>query len=518
MDWSKLENIIFVAVTAVLAVTLLVAAFVIMSKGKRKTCALDILLRIVSIITLAASFVMFVAALFADFEGDYRIAITSGEQTAATLVLGAKTVELPFPQLFAALATTTGHELVVCLLVISLIVLVLDFMTAKRKYGAATKSARKKSDKSVAKTPEDAKRAAELEKIKRLGDAAVKKTNAAASSKTSETTQAPAQPPAPEKQAQADEEPDWLKHPTAADWRAEVISGSSEFVGLSGLDDNDRDFDTFDDPDGEREDRPWYEQTDETPEPSTVTTDDNADAELDINDEAPGAENPFEPDALDEDVSEAAQDETEAFDEFDERETETDDGDFDAFEDEAEAYEDAETNETDESGEAYDTVDSLDPEDFYDAPTDEARDDYGSDEAENGAEDREASYGVEPDRDIYIPKMRTIARDMARPAARRTGERATAGRKPAATGTADTATEKKLSAKNRATARPSSNGKPKSTKGAKKPHDPKSLPVTRRYVILDRTSAVNIFSDYLKERDKADMDKLESSISTIIIK
>lgn len=487
MDWSKLENIIFVAVTAVLAVTLLIAAFVIMSKGKRKTCALDILLRVVSIITLAASVVMFVAALFADFEGEYRIAITSGEQIAATLVLGVKTIELPFPQLFATLATTTGHELVVCLLVISLIVLVLDFMTAKRKYGAANKSARKRADKPAAKTPEDAKRAAELERIKRLGDAAVKKTNAAASSNSSETAQAPAQP-APEKQDR-NEEPDWLKHPTSADWRAEENSGNSEFVGLSGLDDGDRDFDTFDDTDGgaddDREDRPWYEQTDET----------------------------SEPDAVENDSSEAETDDAEA---FDERETETDDADLDAF-DGAEVYEDLEANETAEADEAYDAVDVREAEELFDAQGDDARDDYETVEA-GGDEEREASDGVEPDRDIYIPKMRTIARDTVKPAARRTGERAATGNKPAASRAGETSSEKKPATKNRASAKSSSNGKPKSTKGAKKPHDPKSLPVTRRYVILDRTSAVNIFSDYLKERDKADKDKLESSISTIIIK
>lgn len=510
MDWSKLENIIFVAVTAVLAVTLLIAAFVIMSKGKRKTCALDILLRVVSIITLAASVVMFVAALFADFEGEYRIAITSGEQIAATLVLGAKTIELPFPQLFATLATTTGHELVVCLLVISLIVLVLDFMTAKRKYGAANKSARKRADKPAAKTPEDAKRAAELERIKRLGDAAVKKTNAAASSNSSETAQAPAQP-APEKQDR-NEEPDWLKHPTSADWRAEENSGNSEFVGLSGLDDGDRDFDTFDDTDGgaddDREDRPWYEQTDETPEPSAVTTDDNAGAELDATDETRDAENSSEPDAVENDSSEAETDDAEA---FDERETETDDADLDAF-DGAEAYEDLEANETAEADEAYDAVDGREAEELFDA-----RDDYETVEA-GGDEEREAADGVEPDRDIYIPKMRTIARDTVKPAARRTGERAATGNKPAASRAGETSSEKKPATKNRASAKSSSNGKPKSTKGAKKPHDPKSLPVTRRYVILDRTSAVNIFSDYLKERDKADKDKLESSISTIIIK
>ena len=47
--------------------------------------------------------------------------------------------------------------------------------------------------------------------------------------------------------------------------------------------------------------------------------------------------------------------------------------------------------------------------------------------------------------------------------------------------------------------------------------DGKKLPVTRRYVILDRRNAVNMFGEYLKERNQADKDKLKSSLNTIII-
>ena len=45
----------------------------------------------------------------------------------------------------------------------------------------------------------------------------------------------------------------------------------------------------------------------------------------------------------------------------------------------------------------------------------------------------------------------------------------------------------------------------------------KKLPVTRRYVILDRRNAVNMFGEYLRERNKAEKEKLQSSINTIII-
>ncbi len=64
-------------------------------------------------------------------------------------------------------------------------------------------------------------------------------------------------------------------------------------------------------------------------------------------------------------------------------------------------------------------------------------------------------------------------------------------------------------------------GKPKNSgtgKNGGSPGENKRLPVNRRYVIIDRHSAVNMFGKYLKERDVENKDKLESSINTIIIK
>ena len=66
--------------------------------------------------------------------------------------------------------------------------------------------------------------------------------------------------------------------------------------------------------------------------------------------------------------------------------------------------------------------------------------------------------------------------------------------------------------------KPNKRGGAKSAAKESAATDNKSLPMGRRYVIIDRRSAVNIFSDYLKERDKQDKDKLESSINKIILK
>lgn len=44
------------------------------------------------------------------------------------------------------------------------------------------------------------------------------------------------------------------------------------------------------------------------------------------------------------------------------------------------------------------------------------------------------------------------------------------------------------------------------------------LPITRRHVILNRTNIANMFNEYLSTRSDADKEKLENSISTIIVK
>ena len=137
--------------------------------------------------------------------------------------------------------------------------------------------------------------------------------------------------------------------------------------------------------------------------------------------------------------------------------------------------------------------------------------DGGDVDAEKDADNDGGEF--EPNRDIYIPRIRTIVRKPAPAAVKRDAEQkpkkraATAGGKSKTGGGKQTASKqpaKKRGANGAANVKPSVKNK--------------TLPVTKRYVILDRTSAVNVFSEYLKERDKADKDRLESNIETIIIK
>lgn len=513
MDWSKLENIIFVAVSAVIALFLFITVFFVISKGKHKTRAIDILLRIVSVLTLIASAVLFVAAVFAELDGDYKIVISHDEPLLATLMLGTTAIELPAPQLFVTLATTTGHEIVIGLFIIALVALISDCMLAKRKHGGAKVKPEKKSaeTKSSDKSAEALKRAAELEKIKRLGDAAVKKTNSAASAQAAAPEPQPSDKPdvaAPAEPSAADE-PDWLKAATDdGDWRASEKSDNAEFVGLSGIEDADPDFDTFDDVPDPAAEKPWYE--------------DGAERSDAVDTAAPPTDEFGEFDAFD------------AFDEFEQTAdpdipNDTDLSDADALErnDEYDVEDGAGSDPTDEY-DADNAGGAFDPTDEYDAQAYDSEDrdglegiaeeepysDDAVDEAGEPEDDAEAAWtdiddqavpntagdAIEPDRNIYIPTMRTIERAQKPPARR---EPTTDRRTPSA-------------AKNSAPKKSAPAAKSKS--GGKKSPDPKALPVTRRYVILDRTSAVNIFSDYLKARDKADKDKLESSISTIIIK
>ncbi|MDE7107637.1 MAG: hypothetical protein K2O39_04865, partial [Clostridiales bacterium] len=140
------------------------------------------------------------------------------------------------------------------------------------------------------------------------------------------------------------------------------------------------------------------------------------------------------------------------------------------------------TTETDEAVEADDT-------DEYVAPQ---ADEFG------------ATDDIEPDRGIYIPEIRTVT-------PRPTEEKTSSVKKPA--------TAKKPTTKKPAKPKKSGSGgasqRPAGVEGKIPPE--KKLPVTRRYVILDRHNAVNMFGEYLKERNQAEKDKLKSSINTIII-
>ena len=129
MDWSKTENIIFVSVVGAAILFFLATAIAVIAKGKRACKAGDVLLRIASSLAFACSVAMLACVVLSQLTGGYRIDVTA----APTLYFGSRTVVLPMPRLFEALATSVGSSLVTGITVVSLIALVCDCLLANKK-------------------------------------------------------------------------------------------------------------------------------------------------------------------------------------------------------------------------------------------------------------------------------------------------------------------------------------------------------------------------------------------------
>ncbi len=463
IDWSKIFNIAFVAGAGVLALFLLVSTIAVAVKGKRKCNAFDVILRIVSTLVFAASTVMFAAAVLCMLSGPVRIAT----EPAPTLFFNDFTYVLPIPDLFVLLSTTIGSEIAIVLFLFSLVTLIVDCLVANKK-----SDKKKAKQPAVKKTPEQLKREAELDRIRRIGESAVKKTNEAA--RAAEAQQSQQQPQRPEEVVGVAEEP-------AADWRDKREEKPAEFVGLAS--DSDTEFDSFDsfdeqpdEADGERPEEIVEDIEDEQPEEIVE----------DIEDEQP-----------EEIVEEVADEQPE------------------------EIVEEAEDERPEE------VVEEVADEQPEEEPRVAAYKDDGYDD-------------IAPDRDIYIPEIRTINKQTdddpeLKPSKKATpkksgssGSRASSKsgtKKPAAKKTSSTA---RKSSSGGAARKPAASGtrKPTSSRSATPRRrdtaatevpEEKKLPVTRRYVILDRRNAVNMFGEYLRERNKAEKEKLQSSINTIII-
>lgn len=442
------------------ALFLFVTVFVVMGKGKRRCGALDITFRIFAIVCMIASVALLAASVLTSLDGACRIEV--GE--TASLIFGATTVELPIYGLFVALSAVGIAELNAAVLIISTVALAADCLLAN------VKSGKKQSD--AKNTEAQVKRDADIERIRRLADTAVKKSETACGA-----AEKPAERPA--EKPTADEED--------FDWRVDTGERKAEFVGLADADDDgfgDLDGDT-EETDGESED--VYEQGGELADVSdgdieeTVVDTEDTDAEV--------------VDTEDTDEALAGEADTDGADDTDEGEN------ADSADDAEGADEGESADSADEADESFGGFDGDDAFTFDPSAENGAQDADGTAvDADNGGAD------LEPNRDIYIPKIRTIVRKPAK-----VEQKPTAEQKP----------KKRATAAAKGGAR--SGGGSKSAKGrsaaTKKPEaKPKTLPVTKRYVILDRTNAVNIFSEYLKERDKAGKDKLESDIETIIIK
>lgn len=443
LDWSNIFNIAFVAGAGALGLFFLVSTIVVAVKGKRKCNAFDVILRIFATLAFIAATVMFACAILTMLDGDPSISFAQ-DGSGATLVIFGKSVQLPLVDLFVLLSTTVGSELVIALFICSLAALIVDCLVANKK---SEKKIKAKSVGKTTKSPEQLRREAELEKIRKIGESAVKKTTAAAHAANADTDKA------------VDDAPQ-------ADWRnsAPDEPAQTAFVGIT--ENNADGFDTFDDLDAENKG-------------------DNAD----------GAQNEI---ADGDEYIDGATEQTESDDDISAYDTALDEQSAELYDDTADGEEYPQEAET-----AAEQDDGLD-----------GYDEYEQDDLDD----------IEPDRGIYIPEIRTITKadddDIAPPPEPRV-ETTVADKKAQQKKSTDPA--KRAASESAATRSKRTSGKTggatrarKSDKAETVPAE-KKLPVTRRYVILDRRNAVNMFGDYLRERNSADKEKLQSSINTIII-
>ena len=540
LDWSKLFNIVFVATALALIMFFIVSTIVVAVKGKRKCNAFDVILRIVASIVLIAAAGMFACSVLTMLKGDFRISFTVGADGAIVpvFVMGAKPTELPLADLFVALATTVGSQLAALLLICSLVALIVDCLVANKKADKPAKAKANNKDKS----PEQIKRDLELEKIRRIGESAVKKTNAAASGKNRETTESVSRnvEQSPAEQTQAESQPDW---------REQQPQHSTEFVGLNN-DNADDGFDSFDGDftdggdttaeDAQADVTESVENTETTETTEYSEYSESVETDDEVYDEQSEYVDEYQADQTDEVIeTDSATDTVEGED------TE----DLDAFIDEFFA-EDGEPAESD--GERQSEVEDDEVTEYADAEQTEQVEDIdeqsGDDEAwyaqgnegeytdevdaaqtDEGADDE----NIEPNRDIYIPQMRTVVKDKAESETttvttvsveQKTAVRTTesAMRADVASVAASKQSGGKRAAQTsggakRGAAKNAGKSAAKSKKTKAEIPAEKKLPVTRRYVILDRRNAVNMFGEYLKDRKQSDKDKLKSSINTIII-
>ena len=503
LDFSVTFNIIFAVVAGALGLFMLASFIAVAAVGKRRCNAFDVILRIVASLAFAAAVALVAAVVLTRLDGAYKIVAV---QASATLVFGASSFELPLPELFVALDTIMGACLACAVFVFSLIALICDCALANKK-----KKRELKVTNSV-KTPEQRRIAAEVAKIRAIGNSAVRRTAAAAeNAESTEQSEPREQADSPVSARQPDGGDDIIhsektdeaaytaradgqaQAEPAPDWRA-TETKHSDFVGLSG--NADPDFDTFD-------------SFDEFVGAGDGDAD-NADADARAN-AADGVSadywhsaDAFEeldtdeiPEAFDEDAYEAADGELDT------------DEQFAASDDAAEQAEaQAERDEYDERSEYAAPDGEADAQYGYDGDYSGEAEEYDSDEIdEYGAvsdDARDADYA--PNRSIYFPRVRTISRYADEPAQ---AARKPAAAKPSASGTKSAAQKpaakggKKPAAQKSAQTPRKNQGAGAARRAASPSGDAsRKLPVNRRYVIIDRRSAVNMFGDYLRERDE----------------
>ena len=380
MDFSNAEHIlyfgIYCAVMSAVALFLFVTTFVVMGKGKRRCGALDVTFRIFAVVSIIVSAALLASSVLISLDGAYRIEV--GE--SAVLMLGETTVALPVYGLFVALSAVGMTELNAAVLLLSIVALAADCLLANVKSD-------KKAKAHSTKTEAQAKRDADIERIRRIADAAVHKSESVCG-----TAEKPTDPVKPAE----DDDNDF-------DWRVDPEERKTKFVGLNAADAAD---DVFGDDDGE--------QT-----PVVSETDDSA------------GKSDFEPDEVDANDIDGVTDDENQTDGVTAEDNDGVDpdrgGDIDYGDGEPDAsfggFEPDDAFSFDPASVTDDADDHIDAEQSGgERVTELVRFDIdgGDVDAENDADNDGGEF--EPNRDIYIPRIRTIVRKPAPAAVKRDAE------------------------------------------------------------------------------------------------
>lgn len=493
MDFTKIENIIFVSVLGALCALFLASVIAVAAKGKRKCRAVDVVLRFFAVLVFIAAAVLFTCSIMIDLSGSFRIDLSDAQ---AVMVVSGWSYELPLVPMFAALATVVGRYLALGLAVLALLAFIVDCALANKKDKKADKKAAAK------KSPEQIKREQDIARIRKLANAAVEKSNTAVAAEARAEETAKADDGATEENEKVDEAAE-----DNFDWRVDNndVPKHTEFVGIHENDADDN-FDTFDDTPEDEDAQVKSEQNEEDFVEEDLVEEEIVEESFEENIDEP-VEEPIE-DGEEEQAEEFVDEETdEHIDEEDEEPT-----------DEVPFYEEGsyvpEDDQEEENAPASDNTD-VDNDSVAETAFTEPTDD-----------NTRGGYDYsDVDRDFYIPGIRTYVRSAPEPkkAAKAPEEKPAPKKKPATQTKKSTSTTRKPAAKkSTATAKKPAEKPTNTNTGAAQKQNKTAagdrLPVNRRYVIIDRSSAVNAFSDYLKERDKTEKDKLTSSINKIIIK
>lgn len=506
IDFSAIENIIFVTLCAAGILFSAAVICVAIKRAKCAVCKFDIAARIVCSLLFAVSIAAFVISILCDLTGSVRISILP----VPTLVFGEWSYAMPLPDLVTAFSTTLGAQLILALLLTSLIALIVDCVcVGKPKHKKTAASAAPLSG-------EERERLEQINKIKALGNVAVK-TSRNAANKNSQNSDDTSKAEKPDKKRDKKRNKKADKKAVGKSTGLAVSTDTAEplrdyLTASSGS----PEFDTFDALPETRSVTPSSETAEDKREDVNLNANresvDNNAKDLSYNgtrldegaEQAPAYQNTKNDDSA---IVDAKDENTiDSADSYqDTKESAQADaqlsaaiGEFDKF-----ANTDVETeaskSETDNVNDAVPNAVIIDN-----------VDDYAADESIDLDDKALEEYDVEPNRDIYIPKMRTVQKSAAKPVAKKKPSTAKSGVK---SGAKSTGGGKKKSASKPATTQNKQSGT-----AAKSQSKTTQLPLTRRYAIIDRTNAVNMFSRYLKEREEDEKNKIISSINNIEIK